>query len=154
MSLEDTQREHVFNSSILVHSQVLATPVLICDTAQGGQVRLAPPLPDAKWDPTPLSENDDEDEEPQWTDLQLASRIGDLTRVEEILSACIDSAQRLEVVNHPPVGYYGQTALQAASMRGHYHVAQALIDAGADINAPGGNNIYRNAFELACGTGT
>lgn len=38
-------------------------------------------------------------------------------------------------------------------MRGHHLVAQALIEAGADVNAPGGNNIYRNAFELACGTG-
>lgn len=38
-------------------------------------------------------------------------------------------------------------------MRGHYPVAQVLIEAGADVNAPGGNNIYRNAFEFACGTG-
>lgn len=121
-------------------------------TAQGGQVRLAPPLPDAKWDPTPLS-TEDEDDEPKWTDIQLASRIGDLVRVTEILSACDSVAQRQEIVNHPLMGYYGQTALQAASMRGHHLVAQALIKAGADINAPGGNNIYRNAFELACGTG-
>lgn len=72
---------------------------------------------------------------------------------EGILSACDSITQRLEVVNHPPMGYYGQTALQATSMRGHDLVAQALIEAGADVNAPGGNNIYRNAFELACGTG-
>lgn len=107
---------------------------------------------DAKWDPTPLL-TEDEDEEPKWTELQLASRIGDLVRVTEILSACDSVAQKLEVVNHPPMGYYGQTALQAASMRGHHLVAQALIEAGADVHAPGGNNVYRNAFELACGTG-
>ncbi|KAJ0108674.1 hypothetical protein J7T55_015108 [Diaporthe amygdali] len=119
---------------------------------RSGQVRLAPPGPDAKWDPTPLSA-DDEDEEPKWTELQLASRNGDLGRVNEILSACDSIARTLEVVNHPPMGYYGQTALQAASMRGHHLVAQALLGAGADVNAPGGNNIYRNALELACGTG-
>lgn len=107
---------------------------------------------DAKWDPTPLLTEED-DEEPKWTELQLASRIGDLERVTEILSACDSVAHRLEVVNHPPVGYYGQTALQAASMRGHHLVARALIEAGADVHAPGGNNVYRNAFELACGTG-
>lgn len=28
-----------------------------------------------------------------------------------------------------------------------------LLAAGADIGAPGGNNIYMNAFEYACGTG-
>jgi ankyrin repeat protein len=56
-------------------------------------------------------------------------------------------------VNQPAIGYYGQTALQAACTRGHEAVVQSLVDAGANINAPGGNNIYRNAFELACGTG-
>lgn len=109
-------------------------------------------MPDANWDPTPLS-IEDEDDEPKWTELQLASRIGDLPHVKEILSACDSVSQRLEVVNHPPVGYYGQTALQAAAMNCHYLVAQTLVEAGADVNAPGGNNIYRNAFEFACGTG-
>lgn len=57
------------------------------------------------------------------------------------------------MVNEPPVGWYGQTALQAACMREHLDVVKMLLDAGADIAAPGGNNIYMNAFEVACGTG-
>jgi ankyrin repeat protein len=73
--------------------------------------------------------------------------------VTEILAASDGASQRLDVVNYPPVGYYGQTALQAAAMRGHYLIVKALIEAGADVKAPGGNNIHRNALELACSTG-
>lgn len=64
-----------------------------------------------------------------------------------------DSAQKAAVVNEPPVGWYGQTALQAACIMEHVDVARMLLEAGADIAAPGGNNIYMNAFEVACGTG-
>lgn len=56
-------------------------------------------------------------------------------------------------MNAPPEGWYSQTALQAACMREHEDVVRVLLSAGADIGAPGGNNIYMNAFELACGTG-
>ncbi|KAJ5132306.1 ankyrin repeat-containing protein [Penicillium atrosanguineum] len=45
----------------------------------------------------------------------------------------------------PPKGYYGQTALQAASYNGHLTVAKILLAAGADVNAPGGNNGGRTA---------
>lgn len=38
-------------------------------------------------------------------------------------------------------------------MREHEEVVGVLLAAGADIGAPGGNNIYMNAFEYACGTG-
>lgn len=114
--------------------------------------RLAPEPPDARWGPETLPD-DDTDEEPRWTELQLASRRGDLDRVGEILSQCQNATQRAEVANAPPVGWYGQTALQAACMHGHEEVVRTLVGAGADISAPGGNNIYMNAFEYACGFG-
>ncbi|KAH8660214.1 hypothetical protein BX600DRAFT_55346 [Xylariales sp. PMI_506] len=117
-----------------------------------GQIRLAPPPVDARWDPSTLP-TEDGDEEPRWSELQLASRDGDIQRVVEILSGQKDDSLRLEIVNQPAVGYYGQTALQAACVHGHETIARILLEAGADLNAPGGNNIYRNAFELACGTG-
>lgn len=120
--------------------------------------RLAPAPPDARWDPTALpsdNEDGDEDDEPRWTELQLAAREGNPVRVNEILARYnLDAAERLRVVNAPPEGWYSQTALQAACMREHEEVVRILLDAGADIGAPGGNNIYMNAFELACGTGT
>lgn len=85
--------------------------------------------------------------------MQLAARKGNPERVSEILSRYTDAAERARIVNAPPEGWYSQTALQAACMLEHEHVVKLLLDAGADIGAPGGNNIYRNAFEYACGTG-
>lgn len=115
-------------------------------------VRLAPEPIDSRWDPETLPD-DEADDEPRWTELQIASRKGDLRRVNKILSQCEDAAQRRDIVNARPVGWYGQTALQAACFHEHEEVVRALLEAGADISAPGGNNIYRNAFEYACGTG-
>lgn len=117
-----------------------------------GISRLAPEPPDARWDPETLPD-DDTDDEPRWTELQLASRKGDLVRVMEILSQCENAGQRSEVANARPVGWYGQTALQAACMHGHEDVVNTLVGAGANVSAPGGNNIYMNAFEYACGSG-
>ncbi|PSR99244.1 ankyrin repeat-containing domain protein [Coniella lustricola] len=105
---------------------------------------------DEAWDPT--AEPDEDNEEPLWTDLQLASRSGDLTSVKEILT-CTAPERRAEIVNTPPRGYYGFTALQAACVRGHQDVVRVLLDAGADVHASGGNNLHRNAFEIACGQG-
>lgn len=118
----------------------------------GKVYRLAPAPPDARWDPTTLP-TDEADDEPRWTELQLASRQGDLDRVNQILAGYQDPVQKTVVVNEPAVGYYGQTALQAACLLEHVDVVRVLLAAGADIAAPGGNNIYMNAFELACGTG-
>lgn len=114
--------------------------------------RLAPEPTDSRWDPETLPDDEDDDE-PRWTELQIASRKGDLGRVTELLSSCKTSEQRRALVNAQAVGWYGQTALQAACFHEREEVVQALLDAGADISAPGGNNIYRNAFEYACGTG-
>ena len=116
------------------------------------RVRLTASSADARWDPSVLPA-EEADDEPCWTALQLASRNGNIQRVDELLSQCSDQMARIELVNQPAIGYYGQTALQAACTREHEAVAKTLLDAGADINAPGGNNVYRNAFELACGTG-
>ncbi|KAJ4397884.1 hypothetical protein N0V93_002121 [Gnomoniopsis smithogilvyi] len=108
--------------------------------------RLAPAPPDARWDPTALPSHEDDDE-PRWTKLQLAAREGNTYRVNEILSRTSDETERQRVVNAPPAGWYGQTALQAACMHEREDVIRILLAAGADIGAPGGNNIYMNAFE-------
>lgn len=97
--------------------------------------------------------SDNDDDEPRWTELQLAAREGDQDRVEEILSRFPNDIERQRVVNAPPQGWYSQTALQAACMHEHEDVVRMLLAAGAEIGAPGGNNIYMNAFELSCGTG-
>ncbi|CAN8101516.1 unnamed protein product [Discula destructiva] len=115
--------------------------------------RLAPAPPDARWDPTALPSDEEDDDEPRWTELQLAARAGGAERVNEILARYPDVAERARIVNAPPQGWYSQTALQAACMHQHEAVVRILLDAGADIGAPGGNNIYMNAFEYACGTG-
>lgn len=85
--------------------------------------------------------------------MQLAAREGNVDRVKQILSQAADAYERQRIVNERPVGWYSQTALQAACMREHEEVVRVLLAAGADIGAPGGNNIYMNAFEFACGTG-
>jgi len=106
----------------------------------------APQLPhlDAAWDP---SLQDEDTDEFCWTELQLASRNGDLALVQALL------AQDTSLANAPATGYYGQTALQAACMQGHEEVVAALLAAGADVDAPGGNNMQRNALQFACTTG-
>lgn len=73
--------------------------------------------------------------------------------MKAILARYPGAEERARIVNAPPQGWYGQTALQAACMHEHDEAVRILLDAGADIGAPGGNNIYRNAFEYACGTG-
>ncbi|KAK0644253.1 ankyrin repeat-containing domain protein [Cercophora newfieldiana] len=107
-------------------------------------------IPDPAFDPT--LETDDLDEY-CWTPLQLAARAGDLPEVNKILLSAVTKDDKRVLANAPPTGYYGQTALQAACMRSHADVVRALLDAGADIHAPGGNNSYRNAFDIACGIG-
>ena len=107
---------------------------------------MQPPPLDAAWDPS-LDTNDGDDE-PRWTKLQLASRSGDLQRVIAILSAHRGKEENAAIVNAPPAGYYGQTALQAACMCGHEAVVQVLLAAGADIHAAGGNNTYRRLCRL------
>ena len=138
----------------MVRSLIDSGLVLMLNVIAGarGQRHLTPSPVDARWDPTTLP-TDEADEEPRWTELQLASRSGDIQRVNKLLSRCSNDSSRLELVNQPAIGYYGQTALQAACMRGHEVVARSLLEAGAELNAPGGNNMHRNAFELACGAG-
>ncbi len=100
---------------------------------------------DVAWDP---SLPDDDTDEYCWTDLQLASREGNLERVKEII------AEDPESINAPPTGYYGQTALQAACMQGHGDVVEALIAAGAERTCARREQLQRNALQLACSGGT
>ncbi|KAL7896032.1 ankyrin repeat-containing domain protein [Trichoderma sp. SZMC 28014] len=100
---------------------------------------------DAAWDPSLPTEDLDEY---CWTPLQLAARSGDLQTVQDILASPGPS-----VVNDPPRGYYGQTALQAACMQGHEDVVKCLLDAGADVHFCGGNNFQRTGLQIACGQG-
>lgn len=100
---------------------------------------------DAAWDPSLPTEDVDEY---CWTPLQLAARSGDLQAVRDILASPGPS-----VVNDPPRGYYGQTALQAACMQGHEDVVKYLLDAGADVHFCGGNNFQRTGLQIACGQG-
>ncbi|KAH0499817.1 hypothetical protein TgHK011_006983 [Trichoderma gracile] len=99
---------------------------------------------DAAWDPSLPTEDVDEY---CWTPLQLAARSGKLQTVQEIL------ASNPSAVNDPPRGYYGQTALQAACMKGHEDVVKCLLDAGADVHFCGGNNFQRTGLQIACGQG-
>ncbi|KAI7779403.1 hypothetical protein LA080_000883 [Diaporthe eres] len=126
--------------------------------SQGGQVRLAPPLPDAKWDPTPLS-TEDEDDEPKWTEIQLASRIGDLARVTEILGSLYTGNLRLirllleagAIVDPEKVTrYQGRTPIQAAAESGHEEVVLLLLDLCANINAPASPSSGITALQAAC----
>lgn len=112
-----------------------------------------PPL-DAAWDPSQEQDlgAEQDDAEYCWTPLQLASHAGDLNTVRQILAETPPGSLS-SVVNAPPTGYYGKTALQASCLRGHEEVVQALLHAGADVHMAGGNNSHRNAFEIACGVG-
>lgn len=77
---------------------------------------------------------DEPDEENTWSPLQLAAAKGDLSEVQRLL------AHDIVDPNEPPKGYYGKSALQAASSSGNLDVVEALLAAGADVDAPGGNN--------------
>ncbi len=118
------------------------------------------PLPaiDAAYDPSISSNATDE---PSWTPLQLAARRGDLVEVKTLITAATeDSAgdnpgiQAQRLVNEPPRGYYGQSALQAACIQGHKEVVNVLLQAGADVDYHGGNNMQRTALQFACGQGS
>ena len=87
------------------------------------------------------------EEEDRWTDLQLASRDGDLSTIERLLS---DPSTN---INAPPTGWYGQNALQATCAQGHTSVVSRLIAAGADVNASGDFNRPRTALQIACVAG-
>lgn len=82
--------------------------------------------------------------EDRWTDLQLAARDGNLAALESLLS---DPSTN---VNAPPVGWYGQNALQAACAQGHASIVARLIAAGADVDAAGDFNRPRTALQVAC----
>lgn len=94
----------------------------------------------------PQLEEQDEDEN-TWSPIQLAAAQGELSQVTRLL------AQPSVDPNEPAKGYYGQTALQAASQKGHLAVVETLLAAGAEANAPGGNNGGRTAVVLASGAG-
>ncbi|KAI0155026.1 ankyrin repeat protein [Xylariaceae sp. FL1272] len=91
--------------------------------------------------PTDLIE--EVDEQDTWTDLQVASKDGNLALVSQLLA-------RGDDVNAPAKGYYGNTALQAACLFGHEDIVRKLIEYGADVNASGGNNGSLNALSQAC----
>ncbi|EAQ87533.1 predicted protein [Chaetomium globosum CBS 148.51] len=55
--------------------------------------------------------------------------------------------------NPPPLGFYGRTPLQTASLLGDLPLIRALLSAGADANAPGGNNGGLRALALAARAG-
>ncbi|KAJ1324524.1 ankyrin repeat domain-containing protein 50 [Microdochium nivale] len=97
---------------------------------------------------------DDEGEEDYcWTPLQLAAKANDLAAVTAILDRAATAAgvaPDIDVVNAPPTGYYGRTALQAACESGREAVVSALLAAGARVDAPGGHNSGRTALQLAC----
>jgi len=98
-------------------------------------------------DPTIGDSFEEVEEEDRWTDLQLASRDGDLSTIEGLLS---DPSTN---INAPPTGWYGQNALQAACAQGHTSVVARLIAAGADVNAAGDFNRPRTALQIACVAG-
>ncbi|KAJ5676692.1 ankyrin repeat-containing protein [Penicillium maclennaniae] len=98
------------------------------------------------------SQLDDSDDEGMWSPLQLAAAQGDLLEVQRLLSQSMNP-------NEPPKGYYGQTALQAASHNGHLAVAAAeggqiellrrLLEQGAEVNTPSAKNRGRTALQAA-----
>ncbi|KAJ7692620.1 ankyrin repeat-containing domain protein [Mycena rosella] len=71
------------------------------------------------------------DDNNEWTPLQFAALHSD--------------------VNAPACGYYGCTALQAATLHRNLEIVHFLLTAAADPNASGGNNTGRTALQLAAG---
>ncbi|KAH7419748.1 ankyrin repeat-containing protein [Cadophora sp. MPI-SDFR-AT-0126] len=98
-------------------------------------------------DPTIGNSLEEVEEEDRWTDLQLASRDGDLPTIERLLSEPSTN------INAPPIGWYGQNALQAACAQSHTSVVARLIAAGADVNAAGDFNRPRTALQIAAVSG-
>ena len=86
-----------------------------------------------------------EDDTP--TELQSAAAAGDLTQVLSILN------DKPTSVHDAPRGYYGLTALQFACQNVHIPCVLALLRAGANVNAPGGNNATRPALAIAAAGG-
>src|SRR5271156_370064 len=71
---------------------------------------------------------EDIDDEHIWSPLQTAASQGESDQVLKLLT--IDGADP----NEPPKGYYGKTALQAASVGGHLSVVEILLSAGAEVD--------------------
>ena len=67
----------------------------------------------------------------QGDDLIVASRDGDLTRVNELLSV---KAQITQGTNVNAKGTKGITALIAAAYNGHFDVVQVLLAKGAEVD--------------------
>ncbi|KAK4239958.1 ankyrin repeat-containing domain protein [Achaetomium macrosporum] len=63
------------------------------------------------------------------------------------------SSPKARTPTPPATGYYGRTPLQAASLAGHLPLVRALLAAGGDVNAPGGNNGGLTALALAARAG-
>ena len=74
-------------------------------------------------------------------DLQIAAIAGDVTKVKPLIAAKVD----LEAKD-----MYGFTALQRAAQNGHLDVVEALVDAGADVNA---KSFDKNALVFAAANG-
>jgi ankyrin repeat protein len=89
---------------------------------------------------------EDAEDEDTFTPLQSASSLGNLSLVSDLLSNNTDPSEL-------PKGWYGKTALQAASLHGHLPVIDILITTGAIIHAPGGNNGGLTPLALAAGAG-
>ena len=75
--------------------------------------------------------------------LRIASQLGDVKRVKELLAGGADPARR--------TAYDGQSALTAAALWGQTGSLQALLDAGADPRLPNAEGL--TAFQIAAAGG-
>ncbi|KAK3279704.1 hypothetical protein CYMTET_12424, partial [Cymbomonas tetramitiformis] len=78
------------------------------------------------------------------TPLMLASKAG----YETIVAALIQAGAEAEIR-----GYDSNTALHFAAFEGHSGATKALLHGGADINAPGRNQLHDTPLHMACCTG-